>query len=469
MSIATLADGRVILTYGSETGNATNITTLNYRIVDPREATINATNGADNWVGREDGSIINGLNGNDKLTGREAQDFLNGGPGDDTLRGFGGNDILTGGTERDTMSGGLGNDAYRVDRPDDVVIELAGEGTDNVNTTVSYVLAPGVSAETLRVLNPATTNAVNLTGNEIANILTGNAGANALNGRTGVDTMRGLAGNDSYYVDISSDKVLESLNQGSDTVRTTVSYALAAGQSVEILRVHDQATTNALNLLGNEQVNSLMGNNGANALDGKAGADVMRGFLGNDAYYVDNAGDHVIELTNQGTDTVRTTTSFALASGMSIETLRVLDPASTNAVNLTGNQFANTVIGNNGVNVVNGGAGNDQLNAGGGNDFILFNTALSAATNVDTITAYSVAADTIRLENAVFNTLPVGVLNADAFHVGTAAADAEDSIIYNSTTGGLFYDSNGNAAGGSTQFAKLAAGLALTNSDFVGV
>ena len=259
-------------------------------------------------------------------------------------------------------------------------------------------IATKVSAETLRVLNPATTNAVNLTGNEIANILTGNAGANALNGRTGADTMRGLAGNDSYYVDISSDKVLELLNQGSDTVRTTVSYALAAGQSVEILRVHDQATTNVLNLLGNEQVNSLMGNNGANALDGKAGADVMRGFLGNDAYYVDNAGDHVIELTNQGTDTVLTTTSFALASGMSIETLRVLDPASTNAVNLTGNQLANTVIGNNGVNVVNGGAGNDQLNAGGGNDFILFDTALSAATNVDTITAYSVAADTIRLE-----------------------------------------------------------------------
>ena len=67
----------------------------------------------------------------------------------------------------------------------------------------------------------------------------------------------------------------------------------------------------------------------------------------------------------------------------------------------------------------------------------------------------------------MFNTLPVGVLNADAFHVGTAAADAEDRIIYNSTTGGLFYNSNGNAAGGSTQFAKLAAGLALTNADFV--
>ena len=45
MSIATLDDGRVILTYGSETGNATNVNTLNYQIFDPREAIINATNG----------------------------------------------------------------------------------------------------------------------------------------------------------------------------------------------------------------------------------------------------------------------------------------------------------------------------------------------------------------------------------------------------------------------------------------
>ena len=117
--------------------------------------------------------------------------------------------------------------------------------------------------------------------------------------------------------------------------------------------------------------------------------------------------------------------------------------------------------------MINGKAGNDTLIGGGGNDFFLFDTALNAATNVDTITAYSVAADTIRLENAVFSTLAVGVLNADAFHIGASAADAEDRIIYNSATGALFYDSNGIGAGGVTQFAKLAPGLALTNADFV--
>ena len=380
MSIATLDDGRVILTFGNETGDATNVNTLNYQIFDPRENVINATSGDDNWVGREDGSTMNGFGGNDKLTGREAQDFLNGGQGNDTLRGFGGNDVLDGGTEVDTMIGGQGNDVYRVDNVNDVVTELAGEGTDSVYTKVSYALAANTSVETLRVLGPTTTNAVNLTGNGLNNVL--------------------------------------------------------------------------------------VGNNGANGLNGSAGADIMRGLGGNDIYIVDNAGDQVFEAANQGTDTVRTSVSYTLASGQSIEILRVHNPLSTNAINLTGNQLNNTIIGNNGANVINGGAGNDTLIGSGGNDFFLFNTALNAATNVDTITAYSVAQDTIRLENAVFSTLAVGVLNADAFHIGAAAADAEDRIIYNSATGGLFYDSNGTGAGGMTQFAKVAPGLALTNADF---
>ena len=60
----------------------------------------------------------------------------------------------------------------------------------------------------------------------------------------------------------------------------------------------------------------------------------------------------------------------------------------------------------------------------------------------------------------------MGVLNADAFHIGAAAADAQDRIVYNSATGDLFFNSNGNAAGGSTLFAKLDTGLALSNTDF---
>ena len=75
--------------------------------------------------------------------------------------------------------------------------------------------------------------------------------------------------------------------------------------------------------------------------------------------------------------------------------------------------------------------------------------------------------DTIALENAVFTGLAVGTLAASAFHTGAAAHDANDRIVYNKATGALIFDSNGIAAGGAVQFAKLSPNLTLTNADFV--
>ncbi|MCV3244136.1 calcium-binding protein, partial [Mesorhizobium sp. ZC-5] len=95
-----------------------------------------------------------------------------------------------------------------------------------------------------------------------------------------------------------------------------------------------------------------------------------------------------------------------------------------------------------------------------------FNTALNAAANVDAIFDFSVPADTIMLENTIFSTLAAGVLAASAFHIGAAAADALDRIIYNAATGALSYDSDGTGAAAATQFATLSTGLAMTNADF---
>ena len=143
---------------------------------------------------------------------------------------------------------------------------------------------------------------------------------------------------------------------------------------------------------------------------------------------------------------------------------------------LVGNGTANSLRGGAGNDTVSGGAGNDALSGetgkdtvtgGAGKDAFIFNTALSAATNIDRITDFSVADDTIRLENAVFTALKaIGTLAASAFCVGAAARDADDRIIYNKTTGALTYDANGKAAGGAVQFATLGTGPALTNADF---
>lgn len=88
--------------------------------------------------------------------------------------------------------------------------------------------------------------------------------------------------------------------------------------------------------------------------------------------------------------------------------------------------------------------------------------------NVDTIGDFNVAADTIELSGFIFNAIASGTLAANAFVIGAAAADADDRIIYDPTTGALYYDADGDGAGAAVQFATLGTGLALTNADFVG-
>ena len=178
--------------------------------------------------------------------------------------------------------------------------------------------------------------------------------------------------------------------------------------------------------------------------------------------------DVVVEAAGQGTDNVNASLSYTLAAGVSAETLRTINPAATTVIHLTGNEINNFVTGNAAYNQLNGGLGNDTLTGNAGDDFFLFNTTLNATTNVDTITDFSVPADGIRLKTGDLRRVADGgMLTADAFHIGAAAADAEDRIIYNNLNGALSFDSNGSAAGGMTKFAQLAAGLLLTAADFV--
>jgi Ca2+-binding RTX toxin-like protein len=73
----------------------------------------------------------------------------------------------------------------------------------------------------------------------------------------------------------------------------------------------------------------------------------------------------------------------------------------------------------------------------------------------------------MQLENSVFVGLTQGAfLPATGFHIGAAAADASDRIIYNSANGNLFFDADGTGGIGQVLFADLASGLVMTASDF---
>jgi Ca2+-binding RTX toxin-like protein len=141
---------------------------------------------------------INCFGGNDTVHAGVDNDIINGMSGNDTLYGMGGNDILNGGSGIDRMFGGKGNDTFYVDNIGDVVVEIAGEGSDIVATTVSYKLAAAASIERLNTTSQGGKSAINLTGNEFAQEIIGNAGDNRLEGREGNDILRGGAGKDTF-------------------------------------------------------------------------------------------------------------------------------------------------------------------------------------------------------------------------------------------------------------------------------
>ena len=306
------------------------------------------------------------------LTGNELANGLLGGAGDDILNGGGGSDELDGGQGADVMTGGSGTNRYTIDNAGDQVIAAVGAGFDVVATRIDYTLAVGQEIEFLETSFASLT----LTGNEFGNYLRAASGSNVLYGEGGNDTldggkdadaMIGGSGNDIYYVDNAADQAIEASGEGSDDVYARVNYTLAAGQEIETLRVDPSAGLGlkaGLTLTGNELANSLIGAALNDILNGATGADMMAGGAGSDTYYVDNAGDQVIEAIGSGSDTVLASVDYALAAGQSIEFLQ----AAVSGLTLTGNELGNNVIGASGREILYGAAGDDSLNGHEGAD-----------------------------------------------------------------------------------------------------
>ncbi|WP_085214736.1 calcium-binding protein [Methylomagnum ishizawai] len=278
---------------------------------------------------------------------------------------------LDGGTGADTLAGGMGDDTYLVDDTGDAVAENPGEGIDTVLGSIGYALPDDVENLTL-------TGGTDLTGtgNSLANQIIGNTGKNTLAGGVGNDTLDGGKGADSlaggldddlYYVDNTGDLVTEAIGAGLDTVKSTIGYILPA--NVENLTLigglANSGTGNSLaNLLtGNSANNTLTSSQGNDTLDGKGGADLLVGGANSDSYIVDNSGDVVSELSNQGTDTVTSGVTYALPAN--VEKLVL---SGTAAIDGGGNDLANTLTGNSAANILTGGAGDDRLDGGAGAD-----------------------------------------------------------------------------------------------------
>jgi Ca2+-binding RTX toxin-like protein len=297
------------------------------------------------------GNAINGTGNslNNVLTGNAMNNTLSGGAGDDTLDG---------GLGADTMIGGDGVDTYYVDNVGDVVTETDASLTalDRVFASIDYTL--GANVENLILIGSANLNG---TGNAVNNRITGNIGNNILDGGMGADTMIGGAGNDTYVVDNINDVVIEQIGEGHDLVRTSISYTL--GANVEDLTMLGD-TWGALT--GNALDNTITGNSATNYIDGGLGADTMIGGAGHDVYNVDNINDVIVELADEGIDTVNTSIDYTLADN--VEDGQMIGSAN---LNLTGNALENVLHGNDGNNILSGGLGADRMIGEGGDDIFI--------------------------------------------------------------------------------------------------
>ena len=154
-----------------------------------------------------------------------------------------------------------------------------------------------------------------------------------------------------------------------------------------------------------------------------------------------------------------------LNAGAQVEVVQTSNQTNTFAIDLFGNEFGQTIYGNAGANILDGKGGADVLQGFGGADGFTFTTELGGG-SVDRILDFEAGVDKILLDDAVFAGLAPGALAAGAFRTGAAAADADDRIIYDSATGALLFDADGNGAGAAIQFATLTGAPPISAGDF---
>src|SRR5262245_13572384 len=506
--------GDVVLEYAGE-GTDTVRTTLNAYTLSANVENLTFT-GAGNFAG----------------TGNDLNNTITGGAGNDVLRGSLGDDILIGGLGNDTLVGGLGNDtASYADTGDNMAIKLA------TGTAQRGGVAEDALASIENVIGGSGNDVI--TGNTGANVLDGGSGNDLLLGGRGADTLIGGAGDDTFIYNFGDGLDTYDGGDGTDTLHiqgTTGSNTLnvvwngsaftsftgGTLTSIENLTADLGTGTDALSfasttadvtvdlsahtgtgfssILGVENVtggsgnDTLTGDAGANRLTGGAGNDTLDGGGGNDSLvggagddtYITDGGDTLVEATNGGVDTVRSSVTFTL--GSNFENLVLTGTANING---TGNGLANVITGNDGNNILQGGAGNDTLNGGAGNDTIVGGTGLDTmsgglgndtfvfnnlnesgigAGNNDLITDFQGindgGLDRIDL-SALDANAAVGGNQAFTF-IGTAAFSAAGQLRYVQVGGDTIIQANTNGNTGSIEFElHLTGSHHLTAGDFV--
>lgn len=277
-------------------------------------------------------------------------------------------------------------------------------------------------------------------GSNLENLaLTGLANINGV-GNTLNNTLGSNAGNNTLHGSTGSDTASYADAPGPVTVSLAIATAQATGHGSDTLISIENLTGSAFN-------DRLTGNAGDNRLNGGLGNDTMTGADGNDAYYTNSAADVIVEssLATGGVDTVNSAVTWTL--GGLLENLTLLGTAAINGGGnsknnvLIGNSANNTLTGYSGNDVLSGGLGNDTLNGGFGDDIYVVNSSADVIIEAASTTG---GVDTVK--SAVSWTIGAFLenLTLDGVAAINGGGNSGNNILIGNTAGNILSGGNGN-------------------------
>jgi Ca2+-binding RTX toxin-like protein len=433
------------------------------------------TEGADNIVGQDTGAIIDGKGGNDTITGGMGSDIIIGGTGDDTLDGG-----MTSDTYR--FSQGFGHDTI-VDNMASMMSEDVIEFTDLTSSDVTLAIvgsnvvlttSTGDSI-TIKPFNPSPMGfmdypiaTIKFSDGEIwshsnmaANAITAGTEGNdyivaqdtgaTIDGKGGNDNITGGMMNDTI-IGGTGDDILDG-GMGADTYKFSQGFG------------HDTIVDNMASMMSEDVIE----------FTDLTSSDVTLAIVGSDVLLTAISGDTITikpfnpspmgfsdypisqikfsdgEIWNHNAMAANVVTTGT--EGNDVIT-GMMDTAST----IDGKGGNDTITGGMMNDIINGGLGNDTLTGDMGMDTFVFNTAVDSTNNKYTITDFAEFEDKISLDNGIFNQLvDEGVLSSVNFSANATgtASDANDYVLYNTSTGALLYDADGNGQGVAVEFVVL--------------
>jgi Ca2+-binding RTX toxin-like protein len=209
----------------------------------------------------------------------------------------------------------------------------------------------------------------------------------------------------------------------------------------------------------NDTINALAGNDTING--GHGGSDVVNGGDGRDTLAFMTATSAVVFDFGAGTMT---------GGGAGSTSFTGIERAISGDFNdtLTGNEAAQNLTARGGSDTLEGAGGVDTLWGGAGNDAFIFRETGTAT--ADTIGDWSSGSDEFLLDDAQMSSLgALGAFSAgdERFWASSTglAHDADDRVIYNTSTRGLYYDPDGNGFNSAQLIATVQAGATVVATD----